>query len=114
MSSTKKKPLSSPAEPRAEIDSGTYLESDERMWATATVRTDTVIRLLRLILKHRKLLFLGLMAAVAGTVATLLEPRLFGYAIDDAILPRRMDHLRVLTLIYLGLTCVRGIAGIKQ
>ena len=49
-----------------------------------------------------------------GTFATLLEPRLFGYAIDEAIVPRDWDRLQQLALIYLIIVIARVGAVIAQ
>src|SRR6185295_10606151 len=51
---------------------------------------------------------------VVGTFAVLLEPRLFGYAIDEAIVPRRMTYLYQLAVVYFIMVFVRVAATIAQ
>jgi len=45
------------------------------------------------------------LAIFSGTFATLLEPRLLGLAIDDAIIPKDLSRLRQIGLIFLGVVC---------
>lgn len=89
-----------------------YLEAEDPH--RKAIRTQALRRLVQLMFKQRGPLFLGLVAVLVGTFAALLEPRLFGYAIDDAIIPKRWDHLKALSLIYLLIICSRGIASMKQ
>ena len=49
-----------------------------------------------------------------ATAAALIEPRLFGYAIDEAIVPKQWDFLRALTIIYLLVVCVRASTTIAH
>ncbi len=68
-----------------------YLDVEER--EARHVNRAAVRRLLARIWEEKALLALGLALVGAGTGATLLEPRLFGYAIDEAIIPKRHDLL---------------------
>jgi ATP-binding cassette subfamily B multidrug efflux pump len=70
--------------------------------------------LIREILAHRKPLVVGCVMIVLGTAATLLEPYLFGYAIDHAILPKNWHLLVRLTTIFFGLTTLRITMMIGQ
>lgn len=90
-----------------------YLEPDEKPDAR-NLRAGSVWRLFALMGRHRLAMVLGLFLILGGTFATLLEPRLFGYAIDDAILPKRWDRLQQLGVVYLLVVMTRVAAVIGQ
>jgi ATP-binding cassette subfamily B protein len=71
-------------------------------------------RLLSLLCAHPGLLWGGLALVLLATGAALLEPRLFGYAIDEAIIPRNEPKLVQLAIIFLGVECVRVASMIGQ
>ncbi|MCM2278810.1 MAG: ABC transporter ATP-binding protein/permease [Oligoflexia bacterium] len=89
-----------------------YLDVEER--ESRKIRPDNLKRLLRLIFEHPLPLLTGLLLVLLGTAATLLEPRLFGHAIDEAIVPRRWDRLVELTSWFFVLITVRVLAVIGQ
>lgn len=64
--------------------------------------------------KEKKPFFSGLFLVVTGTMAALYEPRLFGHAIDYAIIPRDTSLLGKLALAYLVLVGVRVGSAIGQ
>jgi ATP-binding cassette subfamily B protein len=66
------------------------------------------------ILAHRGPLFTGCAMIALGTAATLLEPYLFGYAIDHAIVPKNGGLLIHLAILYFGLVSVRIAMMIGQ
>jgi ATP-binding cassette subfamily B protein len=66
------------------------------------------------ILKYPKPLLLGLLTIGLSTGAALLEPRIFGLAIDEAILPGRWDLLRWIGLGFLCTVSLRIFATIQQ
>ncbi len=67
-----------------------------------------VVRLLvRDLFRERTLFFFGLFLIFTGTTATLLEPRIFGYAIDHGIIPKDLSALKTVGLIYLLVTTIR-------
>lgn len=74
----------------------------------------TLSRLLRIVFKHKRPLLFGIVMVSFGTFAVLLEPRIFGYAIDEAIIPKRLDKLRQTGLILLLVTAVRSFSSIQQ
>lgn len=74
----------------------------------------TFTQVLGLALGQRKILGLGILMVLLGTFTTLLEPRLIGYLIDEAILPRRWAVLQWVGLGFLGVTCLRIGAAIQQ
>lgn len=90
-----------------------YLETDEKVDARS-VQPGSVLRLFALMGRYRLAMVLGLFLILGGTFAALLEPRLFGYAIDEAIVPKRWDRLQQLGLIYLLVVIVRVGAVIGQ
>jgi ATP-binding cassette subfamily B protein len=89
-----------------------YLDVEER--ETRTIRSGTLLRLGRRVLVHWVPLSLGLGAIFVGTFAALMEPRLFGYAIDEAIVPHDWARLNQLTLIFFLVICVRIVGMIGQ
>ncbi|MBC7387558.1 MAG: ABC transporter ATP-binding protein [Cryobacterium sp.] len=64
--------------------------------------------------EEKKTFILGGLLVLAGTAATLYEPRLFGRAIDRAIIPRDVSLLGQMAGMYLGLIVCRIIAVIGQ
>lgn len=90
-----------------------YLEQDDRL-DSRNVRIRSVARLFGMIGRHRKAMWLGVAMIALGTFATLLEPRLFGYAIDEAIVPRQWERLVQLAVIYLVVVIARVVAVISQ
>lgn len=78
------------------------------------IQPNTWLRLARLVIQHWKFVLLGAFAILIGTFAALAEPRLFGYAIDEAIVPRKLDLLVRLSGIFLCVITVRMIASISQ
>src|SRR5690348_1458641 len=68
------------------IDFDSTKEGEER--EQRKLRNGTLLLLCKLILKHPFPLMMGFSTIVLGTFATLLEPRIFGYAIDEAIVPK--------------------------
>lgn len=89
-----------------------YLDVEER--DAKKLQAGNFKRLLGLMLKHPAPVFGGLAMIIVGTVATLAEPRLFGYAIDEAIVPQKWDLLRDLTILFLLVISVRVVAVISQ
>lgn len=78
------------------------------------IQPNTWWRLARLVFQHWKFVLLGAFAILLGTFAALAEPRLFGYAIDEAIVPRRLDLLVRFSGIFLCVIIIRMIASISQ
>ncbi len=74
----------------------------------------TLSRLLKIVFRHKWPLTVGIFMVVLGTFAVLMEPRIFGYAIDEAIIPKRIDVLRKTALIFFLMTVIRIFAAIKQ
>ena len=71
-------------------------------------------RILKLLRAHPGLLWGGLFLVLLATGAALFEPRIFGYAIDEAILPRDEPRLVRLAVLFLVVECVRMAATIGQ
>ena len=89
-----------------------YIDQDER--EAKRIQKGNLTRLMKVILRHPVPLFSGLGLIVIGTFATLLEPRLFGYAIDEAIIPKKWEILTRLALFFLFVICVRVASVIGQ
>ncbi|HEX4999861.1 MAG TPA: ABC transporter ATP-binding protein [Terriglobia bacterium] len=65
-------------------------------------------------LRHPGALAGGFLFVLMATAAALVEPRLLGYAIDEAIIPRNMARLNTLAALFLLLTVIRVVAMIAQ
>jgi ATP-binding cassette subfamily B protein len=87
-----------------------YLDVEER--ESRQLHGRTVRRIARRIGAEWRLLAAAVALILLGTAATLLEPRLFGLAIDEAIVPKDWELLRKLALGFLALECVRVAAMI--
>jgi ATP-binding cassette subfamily B protein len=77
-------------------------------------RARTAWRLLGCLGSHRGLLALGSLAVVISTAAALVEPRLFGFAIDEAIMPRDAARLTQLAALFGLLTIVRAGSTVAE
>ncbi len=89
-----------------------YLEVEERQ--QQTIQWTAVGLIAREIWKFKGLLFSGVAALLIGTLATLLEPRLFGIAIDEAIVPRDLTRLTQIGVLFLIAIVFRVAATILQ
>lgn len=76
--------------------------------------SQTFVRLMALILRHQGPMLLGILMILLGTSATLLEPRIFGYAIDEGILPRNSSRLRTIGILFFSVTCLRILSVMAQ
>lgn len=76
--------------------------------------SSTFFRLFQLILKYRTTALYAVSMILIGTFATLLEPRIFGYAIDEAVVPKRLDLLRWIGLSFVVATCLRIYSASRQ
>ena len=74
----------------------------------------TALRFLRATLRYPWLLGASSVVLLVGTAAALVEPRLFGYAIDDAIVPKDWNRLVQLSLLFLALSLTRVVAMIGE
>jgi ATP-binding cassette subfamily B protein len=106
----------SPAEEASKKELEAYLDVEERReQAQKTVPSaGNLRRLVYYTCKSLGPLSIGLVMILLGTAATLLEPRIFGYAIDEAIVPKKWDLLKPLTAIFFTVTLVRVVAAISQ
>ncbi len=89
-----------------------YLDVEER--DSKKIEPQNFRNLVSYILKHPAPLFLGMGIVLLGTGASLLEPRIFGYAIDEAIVPRRWDLLVRYSWVFLVVILVRVVTSIAQ
>ncbi|NDD92040.1 ABC transporter ATP-binding protein, partial [bacterium] len=92
------------------------LESEdlEEQSGRAAIRGKELRRLFGYLRAHPGPLFIGFFLMFLATGSALLEPRLFGYAIDDAIIPKNEARLLQLTVIYLVIQAVRVVTTIGQ
>ncbi len=101
----------------ADVTSLEYLleneEREYRKFQNLTLR-QSVFRLAKVMVKHRWLFFGGTVLIVFGTMGAVIEPRIFGYAIDEAILPGRWDRLRWSGLFLTISISVRIFSAIQQ
>lgn len=89
-----------------------YLDVEER--ESRKIQPDNLRRLIHEILRHSGPLAGGFAMIGVATFAGLMEPRLFGYAIDEAIVPKRWDRLQELGALFFGVVCLRVIGTIGQ
>jgi ATP-binding cassette subfamily B protein len=89
-----------------------YLDVEER--EAKAIGKGHLRLLIREILGHRRPLIAGCAMIVVGTAATLLDPYLFGYAIDHAIVPKNWELLVHLTVAFFGLIVLRNAMMIGQ
>lgn len=89
-----------------------YLDVEER--EARKIQSGNIRRLIVRMFQEPTPLFGGLLLVVLGTAASLLEPRLFGYAIDQAIVPKDWARLKQLILLFFGVICVRAVSVIGQ
>lgn len=75
---------------------------------------DVVRKVMRDLAYEKVPFFTGAALVVVGTAATLYEPRLFGNAIDEAILKGDFPLLIKMTVFYLVLIVIRVSTGIGQ
>jgi ATP-binding cassette subfamily B protein len=71
-------------------------------------------KLLRYLCAYPALLWGGFFLVLLATAASLLEPRLFGFAIDEAIIPASESRLATLVGVFLGVELIRVLAMIGQ
>lgn len=87
-----------------------HLDIEER--ESQKVSPRTFRKLLRSIARHPAPLVGGLVMVGLGAGATLLEPRLFGLAIDEGIIPRDAVRLRQIGIIFFGVVCLRVLGTV--
>ena len=88
--------------------------SDADGFSQKGVKKRDLRRLLRFIAHYRWLVVLGLVLILAGTAAALMESRIFGYAIDEAIVPKNLTALNQIGMVFLLVECVRISATIAH
>jgi ATP-binding cassette subfamily B multidrug efflux pump len=86
-----------------------YLDIDDK--DPSRVARSTASRMLSYAFRHPGPLFGGTFLLLLGTGASLLEPWLFGYAIDAAIVPKDWPFLRVLVVVVFAVMSVRTLSG---
>jgi ATP-binding cassette subfamily B multidrug efflux pump len=89
-----------------------YLDVEER--DSREVQQHNLKRLFKEILGQPGTFTAGCAMLLVATVAVLIEPRLFGYAIDEAIVPKRWDLLQRVAIFYLLVTCIRAATTIAH
>ena len=65
-----------------------YLDVEERQGQK--IQRDNLKRLSKEMLRHGRVFAFGCLMLLIATAAALIEPRLFGYAIDEAIVPQTL------------------------
>jgi len=89
-----------------------YLDVEER--ESKQINPENLRNLTPWILKHSGPFYGGIGMILLETSAILLEPWLFGYAIDAAIIPRNWHFLVKIATFFLLATCIRVSAVIAQ
>jgi ATP-binding cassette subfamily B multidrug efflux pump len=89
-----------------------YMDVEER--ESQQIQAGNFKRLNQEILKHLGPFIAGNVMILLATAAALTEPRLFGYAIDEAIIPKNWSLLQNITIVYLLITCMRTSTTIAQ
>jgi ATP-binding cassette subfamily B multidrug efflux pump len=89
-----------------------YMDIEER--ESQQIQAGNFKRLNHEILKHLGPFITGNLMILLATGAALAEPRLFGYAIDEAIIPKNWPLLQNIAVIYLLITCIRTSTTIAQ
>ncbi len=84
-----------------------FEEAESRMAHPGTAR-----RLFNAMFQHPAILTLGCTLILVGTAAALVEPWLFGFAIDQAIVPKNSARLVQLAMVFLALIIIRVAATI--
>lgn len=90
-----------------------FEESEEQV-GSRRIRSREFLRLLRYLFAHPSLVSLGFLLVLVATAAALLQPRLFGFTIDQAIIPRDEAKLTHLVFLFFGIECIRLLAVIGQ
>ncbi|MBY0470266.1 ABC transporter ATP-binding protein/permease [bacterium] len=92
------------SQPNPDFDVDSYLDKEE---GQGKFHRRTLRRLVGYVLANRYLLAAGIFLILVATAATLLEPRLFGYAIDEALIPQRPLLLKQLVGLFLIIELTR-------
>lgn len=71
---------------------------------------ETFKNLMKTMLHFKSILFSGIALVIIATASTIAEPRLFGYAIDDAIIPKNWDMLKKIAFIFLFVEIIRVLS----
>lgn len=104
--------MASTGKSTSSIDLDSYLDVEER--EQKQIHSNTLQSLIFLMFKHSWPLVLGILMILLGTSATLLEPRIFGYAIDEAIIPKKWPVLQRVIGVFVVVTLVRVVASAQQ
>ncbi|MGK5086730.1 ABC transporter ATP-binding protein [Bdellovibrionota bacterium FG-2] len=78
------------------------------------VQKEHLFKLFRAMFKYPGVFWAGMLSVGVGICCTLLEPRIFGLAIDEAIIPKNWNKLTQLTLFYFLVTAMRSGAVVAQ
>jgi ATP-binding cassette subfamily B protein len=88
-----------------------YVESED--FRAHRPSLSVVFEVVRDLAREKRVFFLGVLLVLVGTGASLYEPRLFGRAIDLAVIPKDYALLERMALLYFGVVVLRvsGIIG---
>jgi ATP-binding cassette subfamily B protein len=88
-----------------------YVESED--FRAHRPSLSVVLEVVRDLAREKRVFFLGVLLVLVGTAAHLYEPRLFGRAVDLAVIPKDYELLERMALFYLGVVVLRvsGIIG---
>ena len=99
-----------PSHPSEDLER--FLDSEET--APRSIPGGTARLFLQSAMRYPGLLGASCVVMIIATGAALVEPRLFGYAIDEGIVPRNWNRLLAITLVFLTVSIVRVLAMIGE
>jgi ATP-binding cassette subfamily B multidrug efflux pump len=76
--------------------------------------SQSALELFSIVLGFSRTLLSGLAMVALGTFAVLMEPRLFGYIVDEALIPKKGEVLLWGGLLFTFLTGLRVFANLRQ
>jgi len=86
-----------------------YLDVEEKT-SMRSFEQGTYKSLLSKIMEQRVLLVTGVILSLVSTCAVLLQPRLFAYAIDEGIVPKKWENVEKLLYIFVAVELFRVVS----
>lgn len=108
--------MSKPSRPPDAAWLKAYLDVEEQTPATgaAGIYAQTARKLFGRMFHYKGILAAGTAAVLLATAGTIAEPRIFAYAIDEAILPKDWNLVQKLALLFLCVEVLRVSATIAH
>lgn len=102
------------ARPPSKLHSSLEWDELEEDSGSSRVRIKEFRKLLKYLFAHPGVFTLGFFLVLIATGTALLQPRLFGFTIDEAIIPRDEKKLTRLVFVVFFIECLRLIAVVGQ